>query len=558
MTDSQFELLKQKLRDYKNQFGKPLASSTLSRIQKFPTSAGTTPATGAMEEFTSGVQSSLQARREELASGLEEPGVTLPEKVLQTAGAGAGLGWDIVGEALKSFTPDFVKKTLGYAGEKLLQLNPQIQTGLEYLGQGLNVYNEFAKTHPRVARDVNSLVNILAYFIPTKGAKAGKVMAKEEIPVIGEIATAGVEKIASKPYQEALRVVTKTPEELSKGERAIAYQQERGVVKRGGLIQLYSKQPAFIPSATEEEMAKSVTGIVKEKGVTPFENIANVNVEVSKVNKSVMEGLKNSKDITTIFNTNQLKSYLGDVKESSRVVFGGDKTLESAYDSVIDTFMNIMENKPKTLESVLEARKTFDGIIKSKFPKLFDKVFNGGIGDNARWNAVMDVRMAANDFIAGKLPEGNIFKAQLKQETTMLRASKTIAEKASAGVNLGTLSRLGTFLSKHPTIEVIGGAGLIVGAGMWGGVIRDAIVNPIVVGMLIAGETFKLGKVVLTSDMAIKIYQNILTKGAKYLSTQESNAIKSLITTLGGIAGAGAGVVGVSEIKSQTEKKNQK
>jgi len=181
----------------------------------------------------------------------------------------------------------------------------------------------------------------------------------------------------------------------------------------------------------------------------------------------------------------------------------------------MDEMFNQLGKQKNNLSGLLQARKDFDKLIKQKFPKIFDKIG----GDNVRSNAVMDVRRAVNDFIEVKLPEGNPFKSQLKQQSDMYIAAKNISENTAKLVDIGATQRVISLLRQNPVVAGVTGGILTFGA------LQGLLVNPLVLGSLLTIGTVKVGKEIITSKA--------LKRGLiKILNAIDNGVIKSTNSVL--------------------------
>jgi hypothetical protein len=115
------------------------------------------------------------------------PEQTLPEDILQTAGQVAGGIGEMAGEAIvsgvKAITPDPVEE---FVAEKASELGDTelAKQGMSMIGEGVDAYETWRTENPRVARDVESVVNIGLFGIPAakaavRGAKVAAPVAKK-------------------------------------------------------------------------------------------------------------------------------------------------------------------------------------------------------------------------------------------------------------------------------------------------------------------------------------------------------------------------------------------
>lgn len=122
--------------------------------------------------FLSGVAESLTKRGEEIAqtaSDVWNQKINPIEGSLQFVGKGIGAVTDVIGQAgiaaVKAVTPDSV--------EKAVMESAPVKAGLEIAQQGMEAYEAWKQKNPRVAKDLESVVNIASLFPVGGAAKAG-------------------------------------------------------------------------------------------------------------------------------------------------------------------------------------------------------------------------------------------------------------------------------------------------------------------------------------------------------------------------------------------------
>jgi len=237
---------------------------------------------------------------------------------------------------------------------------------------------------------------------------------------------------------------------------------------------------------------------------------------------AVEEGIKQN---DAIFNNSQLRSFLDDAKAESQVIFGGDKTLEKNYDTIIDEFVKIQNSKSNKLSDLLQSRKDFDAVINKKFPNIFDKFGT----DNVRANAVKDVRNKVNQFIAEALPEGNEFRDELFEISDMYKAIDNIAAQTAGKVNKNIIERTTNFIRKNPILSVAGATGLTISS------LTGVLANPVTLSILAGGTAIKLGKRTVSSRnlkrALVSILEQVEEKGLK-MAPKQKQAFDSLILGL--------------------------
>lgn len=194
------------------------------------------------------------------------------------------------------------------------------------------------------------------------------------------------------------------------------------------------------PSASETKMAEAIQPMIDDGRITaaqaksdPAAVKATINQEVHGINQGV-KGLLNEPRFNVPFNGAQLDKYLQSAKSGNKVLFGGDATLEKAYDTVIDEFKTYV--KTKNVAGLFDARQEFDNFIRNKYPAVFKPNKLGVINpaDNVKQNALLDIRTAANEMVADLLDSSKIQSARKVFEPStakpLIADAKNFANKA--------------------------------------------------------------------------------------------------------------------------------
>lgn len=370
------------------------------------------------------------------------------------------------------------------------------------------------------------------------GVRTGEVVAE----TVGDVAQTQLTKQISR---ETLDIVQPTPKSLSKAER-----QARIDTGLGEQTSITGKR-ILQPSPDDIRIAEGVKDIVK-KSNTPFENIDSINKEIITHSTNLDNNLSK---IDWEFDRNLVKNALEEVKDNSKVIFAGEKTLERAYDSIAGEFSRIFARQPNTLAGLMQARRDFDTFIKQKFPNIFNKLG----GDNVRSNAVMDIRGAVNDFVAKNAPEGLIgvnVKNELSLTSDLFKARTNIRNNVISSLDTNRLQRVIKKLTGGFTGTLLLGGGLTVG------VLSGILSSPVVLGALIMGGTYKIGKNIITSKMLKEALIGLSKKlsGKKTsIIKEEADLLDSLILRLEAPSsirlGAEVKEVGESSVKAITPEK---
>ena len=354
---------------------------------------------------------------------------------LNVVGQAAGFVGDVIGQSISSavqtITPDSAQDYIKSKMQSILSTNLG-KAGLNALQKGGKIYEKFKADHPDMASNLEATANILMV-LPGGAAKKGAQEAGEGI--LKQATKKGVEivegRLEKQKFQETLDMV--------KPELSILSKKQREGMLTSGRVEKPSvfKKAEVKVNKQDIEIANSVNGIV-EKGKNPIENIDKIRTEIGKVAEQTAALPKELDKPLNAQEMNGLIKRFEQAKEESSVIFASDKTLENSYDSIGQEFAKLVGEKPPTLSNLLEARKKLDQVIKQKFSNVFSKFS----GDNVKANAIKDIRMAVNDFIADSLPEGNQFKALLKKQSNMYRAMDRIAEKSAPKLDQSSVQRI--------------------------------------------------------------------------------------------------------------------
>lgn len=437
------------------------------------------------------ISEKFKARSTELGETLqEEDPIT---GAVATAAAGVGTVFDVATEGAKSLfsflTPDFIEKPVS---DKLAKLGTQFaeseagQTALKAIEGGVEMYEDFAEKHPTLAKNIESVATLAEIFPAAKGAKVlkegGETAVKGVARVAGEGAEAVEQRLKKQITQEALDIVQPNAKTLSTAERAKRL--EQGLGEQTSLTGKRQLQPS-----TEDIRSAEIVNDIVKKSNTPFENIDAINSNIVSRSEKLENALEN---IEWEFDRDLIKDDFVKLKDSSKVLFGGEKAIENTYDTVANEFSRIFSKKPNTLAGLLAARKEFDQVVKQKFPNIFDKVG----GDNVRANAVSDVRNSVNNFIATKAPErilGKDVKDELSNISSMYNARKNISKNVLADLDTTRIQRATKNLTGGLTGTLLLAGGLTVGG------LTGLLSSPAALAAIIGGGTFKIGKSIITS-----------------------------------------------------------
>lgn len=428
----------------------------------------------------------------------------------QLAGQLAGAVGDVVGEgitsAYRTVTPDKIQEGVALAGDELGKS--------EIVQKGFGAYEKFKEKNPALAKNLEAAGNIASVIPVGKGAGLAATALERVAPKtalrIASLAEKTAARFAPKIVDDALEnAIEVTRPILKVGEKEAALAGGQGYIEKG-IVKIKE-------NASDIRIAESVKDIVT-KNANPVDNLNSVKEGIRAISESVGEELTKNNGI---FNTNQLKTVLNKAKEGSKVVFGSDKALESAYDAVVTEMIRIVDETPKNLRGLWDARKMFDDVMESKFGK---KAFEDAT-DNARTNAIRDVRRAVNDYIGNRLPEGNQYKATLKRLSNMYDARDRLASIGARMVDQTKVQRFMAAISKNPTIATLAAVGL-------GGSLMAIISSPIALGALAIGAPFYIGKKLIKPSMVKSVLLKIINKKNMVFQAGERQVILDFINNI--------------------------
>jgi hypothetical protein len=462
---------------------------------------------------------------------IEKQPITGFEKEIAAVGTGFGMVKDVISQGLKSayrIIPRQVRTGIETVGGAIINAPipseptfgenmPGASLG-DIIKTGVEGYGKFSKENPRTANVLNtvgnavdlgtqlSMVNPLVRGAGSLTGKAANVLE-----------ASGVKKVS----EDALKMVKRKVSSLTPAEQETLMKTNK--ITESGIF----KNAEIKTTPQDIELAKSVEGIVDPRK-SPIENIDRITtkrIELAEQTKTLPQMLDGAID------TNEIKGLLEGLKKSSSINFIGDTALESAYNKAIETFMDILSSKPKTIGNVLEARKEYDIAIKEKYADAFKP--NTDARGNVIKQAALDVRKAANNFVEGALPEGNEFKGLLKEQTNLYMAAENISKNNLPIIEKNKFQRVLGLITRHPWMSAEIGVAAVGGTAIGiGGAAASVVTNPIALGALMTYGTYKIGKTVLTSDMVRNGLIDFLRVSERILRPAEKVAVEKVIYSL--------------------------
>lgn len=362
---------------------------------------------------------------EEIIAATAEGEQSYAEGVVQLIGkVGVGGVFDFLGEGLVStarvvsnITPDPIEDRVVESARntgRVFLSTPVGQAGMLALEQGMESYREFAKEHPRAARNIESVVNIGLLAAPV--SRSAKPVT-EQTTAFGRGAEALNRSAATQESRIRADFVDDliTPEQTKK----VRLDQTSRTTEHGLLRQ---KQVALSPQeAVISNEVNAISGVSTSK--TLQGNLNAIREELGVVAGRLLAGLERSNiPITHIESRQAVEGVRAGLKDVPTLV-GNPATTAN---KLIDNALVFINRNPQTSAGLLKARQEFDNFLLSQKRNVLGDVPL----ENAMTIAAAEVRQAMNGLIAAKNPSAGV-RASLNSQTNMFRAMDNIAPKAA-------------------------------------------------------------------------------------------------------------------------------
>lgn len=446
--------------------------------------------------FISNVSADLEKRIESgVQTGKEFLGgeLSLQEAMLQEGGTVAGAALDVVGEGLasagrgiKEITPEPVQEAVGAGFESLINALPFKDEAIEALSSGTEGWKSFSESNPRIAKDIESVVNIGMILSPAKmKVKAKPTLLSDAAKSLDSTAKRQILKKRSDFVGDLI-----TPERTKKvltEETSRTAEKGRGVFKRS-VVELSKK---------EKEIADEVSKINSVTPKNSFQgNLNAISQENTKLARKLDKAVGNRKVLGIHNKANKkIDDAISLIIAESPVITGKAETVAN---KIAIKAKQIIARSPDTPKGVLDARKELDSWIKSqKGKKVFDPELEGALSV-----AVRSVRGALNDTVEAST--GASVKKSLKKQSLLYNAMDNLGPKAAAEANnaigrlVQNMAQILPFRSKF-----VNEVGTVLGLGVVG---SSVLLSPYFAGGL--GATV-VGRGVYKAAISPKVKQSL-------------------------------------------------
>lgn len=288
----------------------------------------------------------------------------------------------------------------------------------------------------------------------------------------------------------------------------------------GGVL----RRDVYNPTPQEQAIAETVSTLPVKKGNTLQKNL---NI-IQDANRAEAESLytrlkENDAPVDLDAAQQAINRSLEEIRQNPFVSGDGEKAALKIVNfmnkAILDT---AVENNGLTASGLLQARKNFDGMIKSqKGGKIFDPNL-----DSATSIAIQNMRQRVNDLIAETVPSADV-KASLRKQSNLYSAEDNIAPKAAKEAST-SIGRVKEKISKGVNIKNAVLTGIAVGGPAW--------LAPSALPLLATGvAAYGAGKALANPRFQTAVGKTIkatgnLTQGSALRNIGESRPLKLTIT----------------------------
>lgn len=362
----------------------------------------------------------LQDINEAVASGEQ----STVEGAFQVYGKiGAGLILDTLGEGLISgirglsaITPDIIENpAIDFVTSAAHEfLNTDIgKRGLEAAQEGLAAWEFFKNEHPRAARNIESVVNVVLILAPAKS----KPKAAPRTNPIGWAAK-NLDDLATR--QDTASRVGFIDDLVRPKQTAAVRTEQVGRTAEVGLI----RSKVVTPSAAEQRMALHVNNVPGVSSRSTLQgNYVAIQREVARETDDLIRVL-DANGALIPRNQTRAAMTLSRQRIAQNPLLVGNA--ETTANRIITKADDLLKSNPGTSSGVLRTRKQLDAWIRSqKGDKIFDPTL-----ENAQSIALRDVRQSLNAIVQQRSPQLGVSES-LSRQSNLLSAMDNIAPKAA-------------------------------------------------------------------------------------------------------------------------------
>lgn len=418
-------------------------------------------------KYSEGVKKAQEGKTlKEKAGGLAEATGGLLESGLRTASAGVSSVFAPITQAVKQ-TIDGLSDHISN-NETLQKLAQTEGVGkvLDTLNVGGQKYEDFAKEHPSIAKNIEDGLNVTLGLVGSEGLnkpvaeafsdiskpfksafEKGKAAIKE-----GEAASQFSKEMAQgKPALTLEKQVVdkKVLDNITPNTKDLTPTEYEDLLRKGKITPKTTTEPSkYVLSDAEKAVAKKYEHLLQD--TDPVKNSTNLINEIVKKDGEVGKFLEKN---NTKIDPQKMKSYLTDKMKDITDITVDEARLNTQKQRMVDNFVDGL--KEKDVLNAWKDRKAFDVQIEKAFkgsPTLAKEVKKG-------------LRNGVQDFIAENTPD-SVYKDFMKDMTQLFDLQETVATKA---VKERGINAIQAWIKANPTkakvigwgtaIPIIGGLG---------------------------------------------------------------------------------------------------
>lgn len=380
---------------------------------------------GLGSEYVDNRTSPLSKRTEAPKEGPESlkqlTGYAISEAVIPAFGELVVQGIKTFGDVASTITPDSLEKPIVEKAKKVWYdmvnsaTGEQVLAGAESALKGPEFYQEWkAEQSPQTVRDLESTINIAAFFAPTPKTKS----ISQDTNIVEE---AGSSLVGMGKKQQAKRKRV----DLENSFMPIDEKHAKDILGGGGKFTMKDgKTYTYEPSAREVEMYDELSKINTIDKHMPFLTMRdNIKVSLEKLRKNT------DSRVIELGNPKIPKGALGrNLQEQMEQLyinqdFIGIAGNEKVAQATVSWLQSAISKSDGTAKGVLQVRRDFDQWIGATAPKALDPNTT-----NTRSMVVKRLRTYLNDAVEDAVPDAKV-KESLKRQSLLYNAIDFIEPK---------------------------------------------------------------------------------------------------------------------------------
>lgn len=278
--------------------------------------------------------------------------------------AAAGVG-DVIGEGISS--------AASYAPEPVKQLGVDIlktkagQMGLDAIQSGVEAYTDWATKNPRLAKDLEGVVNIASILPAYKGAKAAGTFAKEAAEDVVETGIKSAAKVGGMAVDASKNVLTKASDVITPIESGVSTVLKNSEIPKSSIAEKFNRYAEQAEKAIQDYSQGTPMEIAGKEGETALSKLNDLLTEAG-TRKSEALKIEGTKIVPNISESRKLFDSLLDERLGISVKDGKFSNMPGRL-SLIDgnpTDVDLAKQVDNILKKLEPAGSTLDPLPKDK------------------------------------------------------------------------------------------------------------------------------------------------------------------------------------------------